>query len=114
MSYQLPRAGGKIPYVTAVENRDGLGQSQPAPLVATSEKDPVGFRLAETLGRPILAALSSRIAYGQTPGAAYYPSGFGVQTPTGFYGGGAFGGFDPRTILLIGGAGLLALMLMRR
>lgn len=111
MSYRV-LTEARLPYVHSV---GGLGAND---LVATSSSDPWGVRIAEAFGTPIIGALSQRIAYGKPPEYAYptgnsslYYQPGGASTPYFGYG---TGGFDPRTLMLIGGAGLLAMMLLRR
>lgn len=116
MSYQPVTGRGSV-IARARRARNGLGQLQPQlppapPAVGTTTSDPLWARIFAPLAAPFAQATASRIAYGQTPN--YFPSGFGFQSPTGFYGGGAYGGFNPSSLLLLGGAGLVVMMLMRR
>jgi len=74
--------------------------------------DPLWARFVAAFSTPVVSAVSSRIAYGQT--YAPYPGTFygGTQTPGGTYGAGGF--ISPQTLLLLGGAAILAMMLMRK
>lgn len=96
----------RIPYVHALGPHRGLAlpypQSEPA-------SEPYWFRIVD----PFVHAFSSRIAHGQTPVTAA-PSGAYVQTPIGSVSGGTWGGFDPRTLLLIGGAAVLFLAMAKK
>jgi hypothetical protein len=71
------------------------------------------MHLVEAVGVPLAQGTAQRIAYGRQP-YGYYPSGFQFSSPYGTYGGGAFGSFQPSTLLLLGGAALLLLMMMKK
>lgn len=110
MSYRVVTSPGGIPYVHALSG--GLGQTPSTVAIAPSSL-PWWQQIAIPVAQSVGSAVSSRIAYGKQPYGAY-PSGFAVSTPYGAYGGGSYGSFQPSTLLLIGGAALLAMMLMRR
>lgn len=106
MSYRTRR---RIPYVHALSS--GLGATAEAPTPWYGE-------LLSKIADPLSGALSQRIAYGkQTP---YY--GYGSTPPPTYYSGGGpgdfssfggFGGISP-TMLLLGGAALVAMMMLRK
>jgi hypothetical protein len=108
MSYRV-LTDASIPYVHSLS---GLGQSPSTVQISPSEL-PWWQQIAIPVGQSVGSAVSQRIAYGQQPYGAY-PSGFMYQTPYGQYGGGAYGSFQPSSLLLIGGAALLALMMLRK
>ncbi|MGH7259948.1 MAG: hypothetical protein ACREI9_04620 [Nitrospiraceae bacterium] len=97
-------AGGSIPYAYG-----GLGQ-EVTPLPASA---PWWGQLIQSVGVPLAQGTASRIAYGRQP-SGIYPSGFQFTSPYGTYGGGAFGSFQPSTLLLLGGAALLVLMMAKK
>lgn len=107
MSYRVVTGPG-LPFVHALPS--GLGQDPSTPVVPPIQDAPWWGTLIARVADPLAKGVSSRIAYGQTPTAARYPSEFAVSTPTGTYRGGAFGGFDPTMLLLLGGGALLLLM----
>lgn len=101
-----------VPFVPFAGPSAGLGQATDPALAPGSWRE-FAFRLAQ----PFAGALSQRIAYG-TPPPYGYPtttSSFFFQPGEGapYYGTG-FGGFDPKTLLLLGGGVALLMMLSRR
>lgn len=106
MSYRV-LTGRAIPFVHALPS--GLGAEPEAPAPGSWRE--VIFRLSE----PFAQAASQRIAYGRTDpyyssyGAApqYYP---GQPSPSSFSG---IGGISP-SMLLLGGAAVLAMMMLRK
>ncbi len=97
--------GGALPF-----SYGGLGQDPVPPLPASA---PWWGQLIQSVGVPLAQGTASRIAYGRQP-SGIYPSGFQFTSPYGTYGGGAFGSFQPSTLLLLGGAALLVVMMMRK
>lgn len=108
MSYRV-LTSSSIPYVHALS---GLGQGPSTVQISQSDL-PWWQQIAIPVGQSVGTAVSQRIAYGQQPYGGY-PSGFMFQGPAGAYGGGAYGSFQPSTLLLVGGAALLALMMLRK
>lgn len=109
MSYRVVAGERAIPYVHALS---GLGDGPSTVAIAPSSL-PWWQQIAIPVGQSVGSAVSQRIAYGQQQYGAY-PSGFQFSTPYGAYGGGSFGSFQPSTLLLIGGATLLAMMMLRK
>lgn len=107
MSYRVV-TGGRIPYVHSLA---GLGQG-PSTVQISPSALPWWQQIAIPVGQSVGTAVSQRIAYGKNQYGGY-PSGFTLGTPYGMYGGGAFGSFQPSTLLLIGGAALVAMMMLR-
>jgi hypothetical protein len=108
VSYRVV-AGGRIP---SVHSLAGLGDGPSTVSIAPSSL-PWWQQIAIPVGQSVGSAAAQRLAYGQQPYGAY-PSGFQLSTPYGAYGGGTFGSFQPSTLLLIGGAALLAMMMLRK
>ena len=102
MSYRV-LTGPAIPFVHALPG--GLGAEPEAP---GTWKDII-FQLSQ----PFAQAASQRIAYGQTQ--PYYGSTLfsPMQSPYSYSPLGSFGGISP-TMLLVGGAALLAVMMLGR
>lgn len=106
-----------VPFVPFAGPSAGLGAEtiQIAPSTL-----PFWQQILIPVGQQIGGAVSSRIAYGRqpapytTPYGGGYGSSFYVDPGTGQpWAGGAFGGFDPKILLLLGG-GLALVMLMSR
>lgn len=107
MSYRV-LTDASIPYVHALPGGLGADPEVPAP---GSWRDVI-FRLSE----PFARAASQRLAYGKTD-PYYSPYGGGGGSPM-FYGAGSgyqssIGGISP-SMLLIAGAALLAVMMLRK
>lgn len=103
MSYRVLTSPAGLPFVPALG--EGLGQE---PSGTLPESAPWWGHLIQSVGLPLAEGTAARIA-----GSGAYPSRFTIDTPRGQYSGGAYGGFDPTTLVLIGGAALLAMMLMK-
>jgi len=110
VSYRTRR---RLPYVHALS---GLGVTRgTVGAEAPSYSGPWYGEILSKIADPLSGALAQRIAYGKTD--PYYTS-YG-STPA-YYGGaagyssfGGFGGISP-TMLLIGGAALVAMMMLRK
>jgi len=100
-------AAGGLPFSYA-----GLGQD-PVPVASLPSSAPWWGTLIQNVGVPLAQGTASRIAYGRQP-TGIYPSGFQFTSPYGTYGGGAFGSFQPSTLLLLGGAALLMFLMMKK
>jgi hypothetical protein len=100
---RIVAAGGAVPFSYA-----GLGADPPPPAPITGWQ-----QIIQSIGVPLAEGTAARIAYGRQP-TGIYPSGFQFTSPYGSYGGGAFGSFQPSTLLLLGGAALLLLVMMKK
>lgn len=117
MGYAV-RVNGRLPFSYGLGHGTGHssglahGTGHSSGLAEALPTDPWGVRLAETLGTPLVTALSSRIAYGTTPPVAMNLS---TTRQGAAFASGAFGGMAPSTLLLLaGGAALLLLVMSRR
>lgn len=97
-----------VPFVPFAGPSAGLSQGEPA---APGTWREFAFRIAD----PFSKALAQRIAYGTPPPYAY-PGSSGVffQPAGGGYYGTSFGSFDPKMLLLLGGAVALVVFMSRR
>jgi hypothetical protein len=106
---RIVAAGGTLPFSYA-----GLGQDPSSPVASLPSSAPWWGTLIQNVGVPLAQGTASRIAYGRQP-TGIYPSGFQFTSPYGgTYSGGAFGSFQPSTLLLLGGAALLLLVMMKK
>jgi hypothetical protein len=105
---RIVAAGGTLPFSYV-----GLGQDPAVPVASLPSSAPWWGTLIQNVGVPLAQGTASRIAYGRQP-TGIYPSGFQFTSPYGSYGGGAFGSFQPSTLLLLGGAALLLLVMMKK
>lgn len=103
-----------VPFVPYAGPGAGLGQASTVSIASSSL--PWWQQIAIPVAQQVGSAFSQRIAYGTPPPYAY-PGGssFYLQPGAGSpYIGTGFGGFDPRTLLLLGVGGLALVMLMGR
>ena len=102
-----------VPFVPFAGPRAGLGQGTPATVEIQPSSLPWWQQIVIPVGQQVGSAVSQRIAYGQQP--YFGASGFFLQPGAGspYYGTG-FGGFDPRTLLLLGAGLALVVFLSRR
>jgi len=106
------RGRARIPYVHAIS---GLGLTR-GTVGGEAPSSPWYGELLTKIADPLSDALAQRIAYGKTDpyyssygsSQQYYPA-----AGAGGYGYSAFGGISP-TMLLIGGAALVAMMMLRK
>ena len=107
MSYRV-LTGPAIPFVHALPS--GLGADP-----ETAYSGPWWGQAIQKFIDPLGGAVAQRVAYGKTD-PYYSPYGYG-STPPLYYGQGSplgsFGGISP-TMLLVGGAALLAVMMLGR
>lgn len=105
-----------MPFVSFAGPSAGLGQAQPPPSTYVIPSQYNWWQqILIPLGQSVGGAVSSRIAYGRQPAPYTTPYGYGSGSPgTGLpYAGGGIGGFDPKILLLFGGAFALLMMLRR-